>query len=75
VASTTPDKPPATAEKPPKRRDAGPGIVIARPFGIPVYISPYWFLIAGVFILIYANDQVHRGGGLRRAALRVRPGP
>lgn len=50
MASTTPEKP-----KPP-RRDAGPGIVIARPFGIPVYISPYWFLIAGVFILIYAND-------------------
>jgi len=48
--------PPSTAEKPPKRRDAGPGIVIARPFGIPVYISPYWFVIAGVFIFIYAND-------------------
>jgi Zn-dependent protease/CBS domain-containing protein len=40
----------------PRRRDAGPGLVIARPFGIPVYVSPYWFLIAGVFILIYAND-------------------
>jgi Zn-dependent protease/CBS domain-containing protein len=33
-----------------------PGIVVARPFGIPVYISPYWFVIAGVFIVIYAND-------------------
>jgi Zn-dependent protease/CBS domain-containing protein len=50
VGSPTPDK-----RKPP-RRDGGPGIVIARPFGIPVYISPYWFVIAGVFILIYAND-------------------
>jgi len=56
VASTTPEKPPATAGKPPQRREAGHGIVIARPFGIPVYISPYWFLIAGVFILIYANE-------------------
>jgi len=56
VASTTPEKPPATAGKPPKRREAGPGIVIGRPFGIPVYISPYWFLIAGVFIFVYAND-------------------
>ena len=56
MASTTPEKPPATAEKPPHRREAGPGIVIARPFGIPVYISPYWFVIAGVFIFIYAND-------------------
>ena len=35
---------------------AQPGIVIARPFGIPVIVSPYWFLIAGVFIVIYAND-------------------
>jgi Zn-dependent protease/CBS domain-containing protein len=56
VASTTPEKPPATAEKPPKRREAGPGIVIGRPFGIPVYISPYWFLIAGVFVFVYANE-------------------
>jgi Zn-dependent protease len=48
----TPEKPPAT----PRRREAGPGIVIARFFGIPVYISPYWFVIAGVFILIYANE-------------------
>lgn len=51
----TPEKTPATAEKPPPRRD-GRGFVIARPFGIPVHISPYWFVIAGVFILIYAND-------------------
>ena len=56
MASTTPEKPPATAEKPPHRRESGPGIIIARPFGIPVFISPYWFVIAGVFILIYAND-------------------
>jgi Zn-dependent protease/CBS domain-containing protein len=32
------------------------GFVVARPFGIPVYVSPYWFIIAGVFIVIYAND-------------------
>ena len=30
--------------------------MIARPFGIPVTISPGWFVIAGVFIVIYAND-------------------
>ena len=30
--------------------------MVARPFGIPVFISPYWFVIAGVFIVIYAND-------------------
>jgi Zn-dependent protease/CBS domain-containing protein len=51
VASTTPQN-----QKQPQRREAGPGIMLARPFGIPVYVSPYWFVIAGVFILIYAND-------------------
>ena len=56
MASTTPEKPPATAEKPPHRRESGPGILIARPFGIPVFISPYWFVIAGVFIFLYANE-------------------
>jgi Zn-dependent protease/CBS domain-containing protein len=51
VASTTPQK-----QKQPQRRDAGLGIRLARPFGIPVYISPYWFVIAGIFIFVYAND-------------------
>ena len=40
----------------PARRQQGAGIVIARPFGIPVYVSPYWFVIAGIFIIIYARD-------------------
>jgi len=42
------------------------GIVVARPFGIPVYVSPYWFIIAGVFIVIYANDlSAALSGGMR----------
>jgi Zn-dependent protease/CBS domain-containing protein len=51
VASITPQQ-----QKHPQRRDAGPGIILARPFGIPVYISPYWFVIAGVFIFVDANN-------------------
>jgi Zn-dependent protease len=47
----TPDK---QDQRPPKQ--PGSGIVIARPFGIPVVISPYWFVIAGVVIIVYAND-------------------
>jgi Zn-dependent protease/CBS domain-containing protein len=47
-------------EEQPDRReqpsDGQHGIIVARPFGIPVYVSPYWFIIAGVFIVIYAND-------------------
>ena len=39
---------------------------IARPFGIPVYISPYWFVIAGLFVVLYANSAALAGaGGLR----------
>jgi Zn-dependent protease len=37
-------------------RVSASGIVVGRPFGIPVQISPYWFLIAGVFIVLYAHD-------------------
>ena len=61
MASTTPQK-----QKQPQRRDAGPGIVLARPFGIPVYISPYWFVIAGVFIFVYANDLASTFHGATR---------
>jgi len=34
---------------------------IARPIGIPVFVSPYWFLIAGVFVILYANNLDHSG--------------
>ncbi len=50
MASTTPQK-----QKQKQRREAGHGIILGRPFGIPIYISPYWFVIAGVFIITYAR--------------------
>src|SRR5215470_16566941 len=41
-----------------RRPQADPrlGIIIARPFGIPVYISPWWFVIAAVLVVIYSNS-------------------
>ncbi len=30
--------------------------MIARPFGIPVFISPYWFLVAAVLVVLYSNS-------------------
>jgi Zn-dependent protease len=39
---------------------------IARPFGIPVYISPYWFLIAALFVLLYANSAALAGSSSAR---------
>ena len=57
-----------TPERPDPARTPQPGIVIARPFGIPVYISPYWFLIAGLFVLLYANSlEKSVSGNLRYA--------
>src|SRR3984885_1448493 len=55
-----------TPDRPAGQRDPQPGIVIARPFGIPVYVSPYWFVLAAVFVLLYAGNiegSVH--GGMR----------
>lgn len=39
----------------PQRRDPKFGIVVAKPFGIPVYISPYWLLFAAVLVVMYAT--------------------
>lgn len=55
-----------TPGQPSPQRAQQPGIVVARPFGIPVYISPYWFLIAAVFILLYANSLEHTENGAMR---------
>ena len=40
----------------PPRRDPKLGLVVARPFGIPVYISPYWMIFAVVLVVMYANS-------------------
>jgi Zn-dependent protease len=41
--------------------------VIARPFGVPVYISPYWFLVAALIVVLYGGDLQ---GAIQSAALR-----
>jgi Zn-dependent protease len=38
------------------RRDARYGIVIARPFGVPVYVSPYWFVVAALLVVFYGGS-------------------
>jgi Zn-dependent protease len=39
------------------RSDARIGIIIARPFGIPVFISPYWFVVAAVLVVLYSSSS------------------
>ena len=67
MASTTPEPGRTEPGRKPGQRPTAPGIVIARPFGIPVIISPYWFLIAGLFIFLYANEW---GGDLHGTTTR-----
>jgi Zn-dependent protease len=46
---------PAEDPKPTRRRnDPRLGIIVGRPFGIPVYISPYWFVVAAVLVVLYS---------------------
>jgi Zn-dependent protease/CBS domain-containing protein len=41
------------------------GIVVARLFGIPVYVSPYWIIIACAFIVLYAHQITNLYGDER----------
>ncbi|MGH3416357.1 MAG: site-2 protease family protein, partial [Actinocrinis sp.] len=41
---------------PPDQRPSGGGLAMGRPFGIPIVVSPTWFLIAA-FITIYFGGQ------------------
>jgi Zn-dependent protease len=41
--------------------------VIARPFGVPVYISPYWFLVAALIVVFYGESLQ---GEVQSASLR-----
>jgi Zn-dependent protease len=69
VATSTPERGTADSGQPapgrPPRRDPRLGIVVARPFGIPVYISPYWLLFAVVLVVLYANNAEAGVGSTR----------
>lgn len=49
-----------TGERTPKRSDPGGGILMGRPFGVPVYVSPSWFLVAALITWVFGDqlDQV-----------------
>lgn len=51
-----------------RSRPAGGGILMGRPFGVPVYVAPSWFLIAALITWVFGGqlDRVLPGlGGLR----------
>ncbi|CAL9396642.1 hypothetical protein SUDANB120_01373 [Streptomyces sp. enrichment culture] len=48
-----------TGERPDKRPGPGGGILMGRPFGVPVYVSPSWFLVAALITWVF-GDQLDR---------------
>nr|WP_199828456.1 site-2 protease family protein [Streptomyces sp. WM6372] len=48
-----------TGERADKRSGPGGGILMGRPFGVPVYVSPSWFLVAALITWVF-GDQLDR---------------
>ncbi|MDJ0381617.1 site-2 protease family protein [Streptomyces sp. G-G2] len=45
-----------TGEPTGRRPGPGGGILMGRPFGVPVYVSPSWFLVAALITWIFGNQ-------------------
>ncbi|MEV8536425.1 site-2 protease family protein [Streptomyces sp. NPDC051211] len=57
-----------TGERPGRRSEPGGGLLMGRPFGVPVYVSPSWFVVAALITWIFGDrlDQVLPGLGAAR---------
>ncbi|WP_123529373.1 site-2 protease family protein [Streptomyces sp. 840.1] len=55
-------------KKPPRREEPGGGILMGRPFGVPVYVAPSWFLVAALITWVFGGqlDRVLPGLGAAR---------
>ncbi|MEU0964519.1 site-2 protease family protein [Streptomyces sp. NPDC005917] len=55
--------------RPPKRpREPGGGLLMGRPFGVPVYVAPSWFVVAALITWVFGGqlDRVLPGLGAAR---------
>ncbi|MCX4638104.1 site-2 protease family protein [Streptomyces sp. P9-2B-2] len=41
---------------PPGKRKSGGGILMGRPFGVPVYVAPSWFLVAALITWVFGGQ-------------------
>ncbi|MFF7412645.1 site-2 protease family protein [Streptomyces lydicus] len=41
---------------PPGRKGSGGGILMGRPFGVPVYVAPSWFLVAALITWVFGGQ-------------------
>ena len=54
--NSAPGQPPAGQQAPRAGRELRQGLVIARVLGIPIVVSPYWFVVAAILVYLYANS-------------------
>ncbi|MEU6376302.1 site-2 protease family protein [Streptomyces sp. NPDC046909] len=61
VPQTNPDRPFAHSGmakgRPPQRpKEPGGGLLMGRPFGVPVYVAPSWFLVAALITWVFGGQ-------------------
>ncbi|MEU4211150.1 site-2 protease family protein [Streptomyces sp. NPDC026206] len=65
-------RPAGPGDRKPKRpREAGGGILMGRPFGVPVYVAPSWFLVAALITWVFGGQLDHVLPELGRARYLV----
>ncbi|MEU2335647.1 site-2 protease family protein [Streptomyces sp. NPDC013172] len=48
---------PAAQGRPPRRpKEPGGGLLMGRPFGVPVYVAPSWFLVAALITWVFGGQ-------------------
>ncbi|MFP3992514.1 site-2 protease family protein [Streptomyces sp. E11-3] len=52
----TPQLPQKPAGKPERPREPGGGLLMGRPFGVPVYVAPSWFLVAALITWVFGGQ-------------------
>ncbi|MFF4488472.1 site-2 protease family protein [Streptomyces sp. NPDC001544] len=54
---TAPAAPGPAKNRPPRRRrESGGGMLMGRPFGVPVYVAPSWFLVAALITWVFGGQ-------------------
>jgi Zn-dependent protease/CBS domain-containing protein len=71
MSGGSPQQSDSPAPEPQARRyDPRQGLIIGRPFGIPVYVSPYLILVAAVLVVLYGGSAGGVPGTLHGPAAR-----
>ncbi|WP_326779867.1 site-2 protease family protein [Streptomyces longwoodensis] len=53
AATAAPPAPPRPPQRPPEPRG---GLLMGRPFGVPVYVAPSWFLVAALITWVFGGQ-------------------